>query len=90
MKRNTKEIPLIKFIRQRLNGYAWVFVSENNLESFRVFEHVWDALEYGNKSLGISWVDLDLLRIMLNDKKNQVAYFNSKKELTGCGKGRTK
>lgn len=80
----------MKFIKQRLSGYAWVFNNENNIESFRVFETPWDAFEYGNKTLGISWSELDLLRVMMNDKKNQVAFFNSKKELTGYGKGRTK
>ena len=81
---------LIRFIKQRVCGYAWVYPDSNGVDTFTVFDHTWDAFDFGNKVLEIPYAELDLLRISLDDKKNKVALFNSKKEFLHCTKGRTK
>ncbi|NDC95863.1 hypothetical protein EB077_11210 [bacterium] len=80
---------LIKFIKQRICGYAWVFSDEFGIENFRVFENLWGAFEYGKNELNIPLVELELLRIGLGDKKNRIGIFSSKGRYIRCERGRT-
>ena len=89
MKKNMREISLIKFIKKRLGGYAWVYPNHDGTETFSTFDTKWGAMNFAMVDLNIEETELYLMEASLSGKKC-VALFDSSKNLVSSRKGKVK